>query len=473
MNTRADLLPAPPPARGAADPGFDRALAEMVDRSQARIEFTPEGEIVSVNAAFCAAMGYRPHELVGQHHRMFCDPGWAASPDYAAFWARLRAGEVFTAEIQRFARGARPVWLRATYAGALDAEGRVARVFKIATDVTAQKERALVFQRALNQIAAGELRVSVDVEAEGDDARVRDAIRASADGLVGLIRSAQGIARTVDSAAAEVAGASADLARSAARQAEGVEEMGGALRQVAQQAAQSSAALDEAARLASGAAERARSGDAQTHALIQAIEAIDARIGSVSTIGRSINEIAFQTNLLALNAGVEAARVGVHGRGFAVVAEEVRRLAHRAAEAAKAAEEHLQAVRATVQQSRAASGAAVEAFVGISADVRAVDAAVAKASTLGREQARAAREMSVALEEIEQTTVATSAAAEQASATAAQLRREGRALQGELGRFQLPDPPAPALPAALAGLDPRLLAELLRRLQAEGPALAR
>jgi PAS domain S-box-containing protein len=285
VNTRADLLPAVPPAPGAADPAFDRALAAMVDRSQARIEFTPEGEIVSVNAAFCAAMGYRPHELVGQHHRMFCDPGWVASPAYAAFWARLRAGEVFTAEIQRFARGARPVWLRATYAGALDAEGRVARVFKIATDVTAQKERALVFQRALHQIAAGDLRVTVDVEAEGDDAQVRDAIRASADGLVGLIRSAQGIARTVDSAAAEVAGASADLARSAARQAEGVEEMGGALRQVAQQAAQSSAALDEAARLASGAAERARSGDAQTHALIQAIEAIDARIALLVRAG--------------------------------------------------------------------------------------------------------------------------------------------------------------------------------------------
>ena len=48
-----------------------------------------------------------------------------------------------------------------------------------------------------------------------------------------------------------------------------------------------------------------------------------------------IDDIAFQTNILALNAAVEAARAGDNGKGFAVVAAEVRKLAERAATAAR------------------------------------------------------------------------------------------------------------------------------------------
>ncbi|MCB9876955.1 MAG: PAS domain-containing methyl-accepting chemotaxis protein [Planctomycetes bacterium] len=113
-----------------------RREAEALNRSQAYIEFTPDGTIVDANENFLRCMGYSLDEIRGKHHRMFVDSEHAQSPEYATFWRELGQGTFQQNDFRRVARGGRPIWIRGTYSPVLDDAGNVTGVVKIASDVT-------------------------------------------------------------------------------------------------------------------------------------------------------------------------------------------------------------------------------------------------------------------------------------------------------------------------------------------------
>ncbi len=111
---------------------------EAISKAQAVIEFETDGTIVTANPNFLQAVGYTLDEIKGKHHSIFVDPAYASGEDYKHFWERLRAGEHFTAEFQRFGKGGREIWIQATYNPIFDMSGDVFKVVKFATDISRQ-----------------------------------------------------------------------------------------------------------------------------------------------------------------------------------------------------------------------------------------------------------------------------------------------------------------------------------------------
>lgn len=133
------------------------AIHEALDRVQAIIEFDLDGTVVGANTKFLEIIEFDLDEIVGQHHRIFCERTYGESPEYAAFWKQLRSGQPCEAEFKRVGKGGKEVWLQASYSPVLDKQGEPVRIVKFATDVTEARLQNAEYEgkvRAINRVSA-------------------------------------------------------------------------------------------------------------------------------------------------------------------------------------------------------------------------------------------------------------------------------------------------------------------------------
>ena len=148
------------------------AIVAAIGRSQAVIEFQMDGTILSANENFLNTLGYRLDEIQGKHHSIFAEPGYATSPEYKEFWAKLNRGEYYSGEYKRIGKGGKEVWIQASYNPILDTNGTPFKVVKFATDVTAQKLQNANFT---GQIAAiGKSQAVIEFQMDGTIASAND-----------------------------------------------------------------------------------------------------------------------------------------------------------------------------------------------------------------------------------------------------------------------------------------------------------
>jgi methyl-accepting chemotaxis protein len=140
-----------------------RGQLQAINRSQAVIEFGPDGTIRTANENFLRATGYALTDLVGRYHSMLVDRAERDGAEYRSFWTRLAAGEFRSGEFRRIKKDGGQIWLRATYNAILDLNGKPFKGAKFASDVTAQVVARERFNELIESVAAASHQLSASI----------------------------------------------------------------------------------------------------------------------------------------------------------------------------------------------------------------------------------------------------------------------------------------------------------------------
>ncbi|WP_282448091.1 PAS domain-containing methyl-accepting chemotaxis protein [Pseudoalteromonas sp. 1CM17D] len=343
-----------------------KSVLSAIYNHVAYIEFTPKGKILDANDLFLDTVGYKREEVIGKHHRMFCDSDYAKSSEYSQFWQALQGANSTSGTFMRFNANGEKLWLEATYFP-VEVNGVVTKVIKIASDITknyVQRKSQEALTEALDKALA-----TIEFHPDGT-----------------IIKANQNFLSTVGYSLAEIVGkhhkmfCTDSFYQNNPRFWEELSDgqfKSGKFKRITSDGSQiwleatynpildnkgkvtkivkfasnitdrikDNEAVSEAAQIAYesavSSAQTAKRGSDILHDAIANSDAIVSQVlksvdliknlneqsAVIGSIVSTISSIADQTNLLALNAAIEAARAGEYGRGFAVVADEVRQLA--------------------------------------------------------------------------------------------------------------------------------------------------
>jgi methyl-accepting chemotaxis protein len=302
------------------------------------------------------------------------------------------------------------------------------------------EQLALVVSRlahGLDRLSAGDLTIRLTEAFAPDYERLRadfnQAVERLEDAMGAVVVAVSGLNAGADG----IASAADDLSRRSEQQAAGLEETAAALDEITATVRRTAEGAKEAHLAVREAQVEAGRSREVVESAVQAIGGIEASSRQVAQIIGVIDEIAFQTNLLALNAGVEAARAGESGRGFAVVAQEVRALAQRSADAAKEIKIHIGDSERQVASGVSLVGAAGETLQRIAGQVGAISTVITEISASAQEQASGLSQVNTAVNQMDQSTQATTAMANRSAASSQSLLAEVRGLAELVQRFRV------------------------------------
>lgn len=289
----------------------------------------------------------------------------------------------------------------------------------------------------LDKMGQGDFRESITRTYWGDFVAIEKSIKAIHSSLKDTLLQISKSAGTVAANASQVSNGAQSLSQGATEQASAVQELSVTVAGIAGNAKQTAAAAQEAGNFVNQAGAQLGISVDYVRELNNAMEKISTSSAKISKIIDTIEDIAFQTNILALNASVEAARAGSAGRGFAVVSDEVRNLASKSDEAAKATKELIESSIATVMEGSQVVDKVTESLDKTSSIAENVTTRMNVVVEAVESQTIAITQITEGIDQISQVVQNTSATSEESAATSMELSDQSMLMNNLVHKFRL------------------------------------
>lgn len=294
--------------------------------------------------------------------------------------------------------------------------------------------------RILGEMADGNIAVDVTKNESyyvGDFRVLAESLKSIRSHLTEVMRDITQIARKVNNGANQVSAGAQSLSSGAAQQKESINGLVSNITDITEQIQNSAVRCGNASDLVSRATGYAAEADDRMEQLTTATRSLEESSAKISSITKTIEDIAFQTNILSLNASIEAARAGTAGKGFAVVSDEVRSLAAKSAEAAKSTSTLIDCSIRDVRTGTESTNLVMAAMQVISECIQSVKVQMDEIALASVQQSEMIVSVENRIKEVSKVIQANSDAAEESAAISNELSEQSQTLNQLISQFRI------------------------------------